>query len=76
MRKKTLDQFVRHWDEVTDLPPQSVGIFTPWYKEVTKRLKIMPWPFLLIGAVGVAFVLYLLFGSAIVSLTSMLQRGF
>lgn len=76
MGKKTFDTFVSHWEQVTDLPPQSVGVLTPWYKEVTRRLKVMPWPFLLALAITIAILLYLLFGTSIVGLTSILQRGF
>lgn len=76
MKKKTYAKFVSHWEQVTDLPPQSFGVFTPWYKAVTKRLKIMPWPLLLGLAIVFALILFLLFGSSVVSLTSILQRGF
>lgn len=69
-------RFVKRWEEVTDLPTQTVGPFTPYYKELTKRLKVMPWPlFIILGVIGVIGV-YFLIGSTITLLVSILQRGF
>lgn len=70
------NKFVKRWEEVTDLPPQTVGPLTPYYKAITKRLKIMPWPVLVIGSLFTVVGLYLIFGSAITILASLLQRGF
>jgi len=66
----------QHWKEVVDLPPQNVGPFTPLYKDITKRMKIMPWPLFLCVACVLVFGLYYLFGSGITLLTTILQRGF
>ena len=68
-------KFVKRWEEVTDLPTQTVGPLTPFYKSAVKRLKVMPWPMLVIGSLFMVIGLYLLLGSAIVILTSVLQRG-
>lgn len=69
-------KFVRRWEEVTELPPQTLGPFTPYYKRLTHRLKVLPWPlFLAVSAVTV-IGLYLLIGSAITLLVSLLQKGF
>lgn len=72
----TYQKFVKRWEEVTDLPPQTVGPLTPYYKSVTRRLKVMPWPLLAIGATVVVVGLYLLVGSAVTLIVSLLQRGF
>jgi hypothetical protein len=69
-------QFQKKWDEVTDLPPQTVGPFTPYYKMVTKRLKVMPLPKLIIISSICILALLFLFGSGITFLASLLQRGF
>ena len=69
-------KFVKRWEEVTDLPPQTVGPLTPYYKRLVARLKVMPWPMLVVGSVVVVIGLYLLFGSALTILVSVLQRGF
>lgn len=70
------ERFVKRWDEVTELPTQKVGPFTPGYKWVTRRLKVMPWPWLIVVAVFVAVGAFFLIGSAVTFLVSILQRGF
>jgi hypothetical protein len=76
MRSTTYQKFVKRWEEVTDLPPQTVGPLTPVYKAIVRRLKVMPWPALVLCALVVVIGLYLLIGSAITLLVSLLQRGF
>jgi len=76
MKSTLFGQVVKRWEEVTDLPPQTVGPFTPYYKMVTKRLKVMPWIFFAIGGVGIAITLYVLFGSSLSVIVTLLQRGF
>lgn len=76
MINTTYQKFVKRWEEVTDLPPQSVGPFTPLYKAIVRRLKVMPWPILVLSSLVVVIGLYLLIGSAITLLVSILQRGF
>lgn len=70
------NKFVKRWEEVTDLPPQTVGPFTPYYRSLVKRLKVMPWPMLVLVAVLMVVGIYFLIGSAVTILTSILQRGF
>ncbi len=72
----TYKKFVKRWEEVTDLPPQSVGPLTPYYKKAVKRLKTMPWPIMVIGSLFIVIGLYAMLGSAITLLVSYLQRGF
>jgi hypothetical protein len=69
-------KFVKRWEEVTELPTQTVGPFTPLYKQITRRLKVMPWPWLVVGAAIVAIGGFFLIGSAVTFLVSILQRGF
>lgn len=76
MATKQYYQFLKQWEGVMDLPPQTVGPFTPYYKKLTKRLKVMPWPLLLVGSVGIVLVLYAWLGSSIATVVSLLQRGF
>ncbi|MCX6793850.1 MAG: hypothetical protein NTY06_01975 [Candidatus Gottesmanbacteria bacterium] len=76
MTDTTYRKFVKRWEEVTDLPPQTVGPLTPYYKALVRRLKVMPWPVLVLGSVVIVVGLYLLIGSAITLLVSILQRGF
>lgn len=76
MKSTTYQKFVRRWEEVTDLPPQTVGPLTPLYKAIARRLKVMPWPLLVLVSLGFVVLLYLLLGSAVTLLVSILQRGF
>lgn len=72
----TYQKFVKRWEEVTDLPPQTVGPLTPYYKAITRRLKVMPWPLLVTTAVLFVLGMYLLLGSAVTFIVSLLQKGF
>lgn len=76
MSDTTYHKFVKRWEEITDLPPQTVGPFTPYYKKSVKRLKIMPWPALVLASICIVIAIYLVIGSAVTILTSILQRGF
>lgn len=69
-------KFVKRWEEITDLPPQTVGPLTPYYKRVVRRLKVMPWPALVVAAIVTVVAMYLVIGSAITIVTSILQKGF
>ncbi len=69
-------RFVKRWEEVTDLPPQTLGPLTPYYKAITRRLKVMPWPVLVTSSVLLVIALYLLIGSAVTLIVSILQKGF
>ncbi len=76
MKSTTYQKFVRRWEEVTDLPPQTVGPLTPYYKAITRRLKVMPWPMLVLTSVLLVVGIYLLLGSTVTFVVSLLQRGF
>ncbi len=76
MTNTTYQKFVTRWEEVMDLPPQQLGPLTPVYKRLVKHLKVMPWPFLVLGAGLLVLGLYFLIGSTITLLTTLLQRGF
>ena len=69
-------KFVKRWEEVTDLPPQTMGPATPYYKKLVAHLKVMPWGILVLGSIIVVIGLYLLLGTAITAIVSILQRGF
>jgi hypothetical protein len=76
MTDTTYKKFVKRWEEVTDLPPQTMGPATPCYKKLVARLKVMPWGILVLGSIIVVIGLYLLLGTAITAIVSILQRGF
>lgn len=69
-------KFVHRWQEVTDLPTQRIGPLTPAYKEIAKRLKVMPWPMLVLTATLLVAGLYFLLGYGITFLVTLLQKGF
>jgi len=69
-------KFVKRWEEVTDLPPQTLGPLTPLYRMLVSKLKVMPWPLLVVVSIAVVFGIYVLIGSGIALLVSVLQRGF
>jgi hypothetical protein len=75
MADNLYQKFVRHWQEVTDVPPQNLGILTPYYKKTVAYLKEKPWLAFVITGFLTVFFLYLVLGSAIVIITSVLQRG-
>jgi len=76
MTDATYKKFVKRWEEVTDLPPQTFGPATPYYKKFVARLKVMPWGILVLGSIVVVIGLYILLGTAITVIVSILQKGF
>lgn len=76
MKDALYEQFQKQWSEIMDIPPQTVGPLTPYYKMVTKHLKVMPWPILGISSLFLVIGLFVLFGSAITYIVSLLQKGF
>lgn len=76
MKNTTYRKFVARWQEVVDLPPQTLGPLTPVYKALIRRLKVMPWPYFVLTAAALVVAVYLLIGSAITLLVTVLQRGF
>lgn len=75
MRGATYQKFVARWEEVVDLPPQTLGPLTPLYKALIRRLKVMPWPYFIATAAALVLLLYVFLGSAITFLVNFLQRG-
>lgn len=76
MSDKVFDHIVSKWETIIELEPQKVGPFTPLYKIVTKRLKVMPWTLLICMSVVVVTLLFFFFGSSIIYIVETLQRGF
>lgn len=76
MTDRTYWKFVRRWEEVTDIPPQTMGPLTALYKTVTRRLKTMPWFWYVGMSAAVALVLFGLLGQGIARLVTILQAGF
>lgn len=68
--------FMKRWEEVTELPPQRFGRFTNMYKLVTGRVKTMPWIVFFAVSAFIVGLVYIFFGSTIVWIVSLLQKGF
>ncbi len=76
MSDRTYQNFVQRWEKVIDLPVQTLGPLTPVYKACVRLLKVMPWPYFVLLSVAVVVGLYVMIGSAITILVTILQRGF
>lgn len=70
------EKFIKRWEEVTEVPPQTVGALTPVYKKTVPYFKVAPWR-VIVPAVFIfsAFVALLLEITA-VQVASILQKGF
>lgn len=75
MSDRLYENFVRQWEEVTRVPPQTMGPLTPVYKHLVTRLKDKPWLAFFIVSLMTVVIAYILIGSAVVAATSLLQRG-
>lgn len=68
-------RFVQKWDEVTEVPPQTVGLLTPFYKRTVPYFKYAPWrimvPFAFVTAVSIALLLEF----TATQIASWLQKG-
>jgi len=76
MADLTYQKFVRRWEEVTDIPPQTLGPLTTLYKTVTRRIKTMPWPWYVGISIVAVLILFGLLGQGIARLVTILQAGF
>ncbi len=75
-RNTTYETVHARWQEVMVVPPQTMGVFTPFYKKTVPFLKNHPMRVLLIVSLIASFVLYIVWGVSLVSLVSRLQQGF
>lgn len=77
MKEDRVYQLLRtKMQEISWVPPQSFGFFTPLYKVVVPYFKYNPWVSVGIISAVMVFCLYFLFGTALVKLASLLQFGF
>ncbi len=72
----TYRRFVKQWEKVTDIPPQTLGPLTPYYRMFVRRVKEWPWPAYIAASAVFVGLLYVLFGPSIARLVTQLQRGF
>lgn len=69
-------KLLKRMSEVAIVTPQTVGPFTYLYKRLTPFIKEKPFKALLFTSLLASCVLYLLLGSLLVRLASLLQFGF
>lgn len=73
---KTYQLLLDKMHEVALVSPQTVGPFTGIYKRVVPFFKYYPWRMTALISFFATAILYLLFGSTLVKLASILQFGF
>ncbi|MBI5614574.1 hypothetical protein HY947_06625 [Candidatus Gottesmanbacteria bacterium] len=76
MKDRIYKNFVKRWEEVTDLPPQTLGPFTSSYKDLVHGVKSMPVPVYAVFGLVIAFGMLYFFGARISFFVSLLQKGF
>ena len=69
-------KFKHRWEEVTELPPQTLGPLTYVYKRSVPYLKIAPWRILLPLSFVMVAAIALLLEITATQVASILQRGF
>ena len=62
--------------QVTVVPPQSMGPLTPLYKRLVPWFKYFPFKTLIPASLLAILFAYLIFGSKLVKLASLLQLSF
>lgn len=76
MKKDTYQLLVHKMHEVSELPQQTMGPLTPLYRTVIPHVKESPWRWFAVGSFATGVMFYILFGTLIVRLVSVLQHGF
>ena len=66
---------VAKMQEMAVVPPQRLGLLTPLYKKVVPVFKISPLKSLVFLSLVATFTAFMLFGSRLVKLASILQAG-
>lgn len=74
----TNDVVSQHARDIFALKPNNLGnpFLTAWYKRLTKRLKAMPFLYIIPLSLVTALLLYLVFGGLVVRIATILQYGF
>jgi len=76
MKNNTYELLVNKMHQVSELPQQTMGPFTPLYRTVIPYVKEAPWRWFAAGSFAIGLMLYIVFGTLIVRLVSILQHGF
>jgi len=76
MKSTLYENFYSRWQEVVELPPQTVGPLTPVYKRVAPFLKHAPWRILIPIALILVCLVALVHNLTAPQVASLLQKGF
>lgn len=76
MGRSTYKNIFRRWEEVSSLPDQNIGPLTGLFHKLAYVVKRRQFTTYFLISIAVVTLLYAIFGSAIVRLTTILQRGF
>lgn len=69
-------KFIKQWEEVTQIPPQTVGPLTPVYKRTVVHLKVAPWRIIVPAVFIITAFIALVLEVTAVQVASILQKGF
>ncbi len=75
-KDRLYENFLKKWEEVTELPPQTVGPLTPLYKRTVPFIKADPWRILIPLAFVLAISIALFVHATAAQITSFLQGSF
>lgn len=61
---------------VSSVPPQDIGLLTPFWRKIIPRIKESPIRFLMLGGFLSTLFAWFILGTLIVRIVSLLQYGF
>lgn len=73
---KILRQLLKKQKEITSPLPNEVGVFTPLYRQIIIYFKVAPYRWLIPLAFILSLISYFIFKNKLVSLVTILQKGF
>jgi len=72
---KLYRMMVAKMQEIAFVPPQQMGLFTPLYKRIVPVFKEYPLKSLVFLSLAATFIAFIVFGSYLIRLASILQLG-
>ncbi len=73
---KLYEQLRERMYAVSSVPPQNVGVLTPFWKKIIPKVKESPVQALLAGGFLTTFFAWILLGTLVVRIVTLLQYGF
>lgn len=75
-KNRILSQLLKKQKEIASPPPNRIGVFTPLYRQIIIYFKVAPYRWLIPLAFILSLMFYFVFKNKLVSLVTMLQKGF